>query len=220
MRNTVLIRFCRSWMALMSLSPTSCTTKPLAEAVSVTGGPDRLTILDLHTPLNSAPDEMKFLINAAVRVVQGRGFLAIHASRDNLAGTSRSVIALADQAWRISTGVANARGSHEKDVRVYHRPQLFFPPRERKTGWDIIVVSRTRKPRPDAVRGILMQRYLYNDVMDGVFRSTSVPETDLVHRVYLTMFRSLTSVATKRFPLASSWRPADEIAEIDLNEVP
>jgi hypothetical protein len=65
-----------------------------------------------------------------------------------------------------------------------------------------------------------MQRYIYTDVMEGVLRSVPVPETDPVYAVYLKMFRSVTGVDTKRFPHATSWRPQDEIAEIDLNEPP
>lgn len=160
------------------------------------------------------------MINAGIRVVQRGGFLAFHASRDNLAGNSRFARTLADQTWQVSEAVAGARGDHENDVRVYHRPQLFVPPLERGLGWDIIVVSRSRQHRADAVRGILMQRYVYNDVMDGVIRSIPVPETDPVYAVYMKMFRSVTSVTTRRFPLAKSWRDADEIAEIDLNDVP
>lgn len=203
----------------MSLSPAILTTKPLADIVSVSAGPDRLIVLDVRTPLSPEEQELKYVINAGIRVVQRGGFLAFHASRDNLTGNSRFTRSLADQTWQVSSAVADARGNHQNAVRVYHRPQMFLPQLERGHGWDILVVSRTRHHRAEAVRGVLMQRYVYRDVIDGLVRSIPILETDPVHAVYMKMYRSVTGVATRRFPLAKSWRDADEIAEINLNDV-
>ena len=204
----------------MTISPTFRTTKPLADIVSVSAERDRLIVLDIRTPLSSNDVEQKHLINAGTRVVQRGGFLAFHASRDSLRGTTRFIRTLADQTWKVSSAVAGARGNHENQVRVYHRPQLFLPELERGLGWDIVVVGRTRQRRADAVHGVLVQRYIYNDVLDGVLRSVTIPETEPVHAVYMKMYRSITSVATKRFPHAKSWKTTDEIEEIDLNESP
>lgn len=204
----------------MTISPAHLTTKPLADIVSVSAGPDRLIVLDIRTPLSSDAGEQRHLVNAGTRVVQRGGFLAFHASRDNLRGTTKFVRTLADQTWQVSNAVAEARGNHEHQVRVYHRPQLFLPPLERGIGWDVIVVSRTHQRRADAVHSVLMQRYVYNDVLDGVLRSVTIPETEPVHAVYMKLYRSVTGVATKRFPSAKSWRGADEIAEINLSDHP
>ena len=208
----------------MTISPAFATSRPLAGFVSFTGNRDRLIILELYSPLNSDPKEMTPFGNAVANATSRGCCVAVHTPQDNLTARGKTERALAEQAWFFSEVVWNGRGNHMDRFRVYHYPppagqQRLFG-KERRTGCDIVVVSRAHRPQEIAIRGILMVRHSYNEIMDGALHGTPMPETDPMYAHYLKMFRCTTSVTTRRFPFPTSWKPDDGIEEIDLNDHP
>lgn len=173
---------------------------------------------------------MRPLGNAVAGATSKGCFVAVHAPTEDLSASGKLERSLANQAWLLSEAVRSGRGEHVDRFRIYHHPpppgqqRLFGKPARpsapKQIGCDIVVVSRTRQRDAAAVHGILMLRYSYNQIMEGTLRGTPIPETDPVYAHYLKMFRSITSVTTKRFPLPKSWKRDDGIEEIDLDSLP
>ena len=198
--------------------------------MSFAGIRERLIVLELFTPLNTDPKEMTPLGNAVATATSRGCCVAVHTPQDDLRANGKFERTLAEQAWLFSEAVRKGRGNHVDRFRVYHHPppagqQRLFgkpvkPAMPRRTGCDIVVMSRTHQRQAAAIHGILMLRYSYDEIMDGALRGTPIPETDPVYTHYLKMFRCTTSVTTRRFPLPKSWKRDDGIEEIDLNDVP